>query len=143
MCNQELSSAITKLIKQIGEKAASRENAVILWELQDHLKAAQCTSIEMMLDVIGTFVQQRREIWCSAMKYNWHPKYWAPTSSKRDDSGGEQPKKVLDRGGSGKPKREERARSPKDHTPTHKPQATPNEEQLCQGCGRNNHTREV
>ena len=27
--NQELSSAITKLIKQIGEKAANRENAVI------------------------------------------------------------------------------------------------------------------
>ena len=136
----ELSSAINKLIKQIGEKAASRENSIILWELQDHLKAARCTSIGMMLDLIGTFVQQRREIWRSATAYNWHPKYWAATSAKRDELGGNTMKRGIDRGGVGK-KREEKPL--RDQSLNQQPPANPNEGQLCQGCGRKNHTRDV
>ena len=142
--NDELSSAITKLIKQVGEKAASRENSEILLELQDHLKASRCTSIEMMLDQIGTFIQQRREIWRSATKYNWHPKYWILGSQKRDDSGGDQQKKLIDRGGGGGGQIKRRDdKPPKDPTNTNQPLASPNEGQLCQGCGRKNHTRDV
>ena len=138
----ELSSAITKLIKQIGEGAAKRENSLILRELQDYLKAARCTSIGMMLDLIGTFVQQRREIWRAAVKYGWHPKYWASAASKRTDTEGEQQKKLSDRGSGGSFKKRE-DKTPKNPTSMNSVPANPNAGQLCQGCGRKNHTRET
>jgi hypothetical protein len=96
----------------------------------------------MMLDYIGIFVQQRREIWRSAVKYGWHPKYWASTASKRSDSEGEQPKRLSERG-SGGPNRKRDNKNPKGPTGTHSLPADPNEGQFCQGCGRKNHTREV